>query len=67
MRTQCEICGSENDAELYTDWECVSCGQNYKYDEGHAIVLTEDQRALLQLANSPLVFKSYTKTPGDNE
>lgn len=46
---KCEICEHvTNDVPPYGDWECESCGQQYAYDEGHKIILTEDQIIVLR-------------------
>ena len=50
MGMQCEICGHKQEEKGY-DWQvwtCEKCGQKYGYIEDHAILLTDDQRALLK-------------------
>lgn len=42
----CQVCGhrlSETDLDRYTDFTCQMCGQLYEYNEGHSIVLDEEQ------------------------
>ena len=46
----CLVCGTEFDCfESYGEENCPACDQKYLYEEGLAIVLTEEQKKLLQL------------------
>ena len=48
----CQICKTAFKADEYNDSgvnQCPKCGQVYNYDEGPAIVLTEEQRNILGL------------------
>ena len=63
MGPYCEICGAHmgelynektgessnpHNYEDYGDNTCPKCGQNYTYSEGDAIVLSEEQRSIIQ-------------------
>jgi len=49
-RAKCDICGHDQVVGTYSDWVCEQCGQEYEYEEGHSIVLTEAQRDCLRKA-----------------
>ena len=46
--TTCQICFHRQEVPTYDDWECESCGQEYTYEEGHILKLSEDQLTLLR-------------------
>lgn len=48
----CEICRHKQQVEKFGDWQCASCKQEYAYDEGHAIRLSDEQRCLLEEAKA---------------
>jgi DNA-directed RNA polymerase subunit RPC12/RpoP len=51
FRFDCEICTTEvavGDTQKYSGVHCPKCGQEYGYDEGLAIVLTEEQKLVLR-------------------
>jgi uncharacterized protein YbaR (Trm112 family) len=45
---KCEICEQEFDIHDYGDGACPHCGQQYRYEEGLTIFLSEAQRTLLR-------------------
>jgi len=47
LRT-CNLCGAERIGESYSNWTCSSCGQQYIYEEGDMLQLSEHQRNLLR-------------------
>lgn len=48
MTDTCIICGHVQEVGNYDDWTCASCGQQYEYEERHAIVLSGPQVAALR-------------------
>jgi predicted RNA-binding Zn-ribbon protein involved in translation (DUF1610 family) len=46
-RMVCEICDAEFRIEAYGDGACPHCGQQYVYDEGYALKLSDEQKAKL--------------------
>lgn len=47
----CDVCGHNQEVYSYGDFACSSCGQEYKYDEGHKIALSPEQIAALRTMN----------------
>ncbi len=45
---QCEICDHKQLVDSYEGWQCANCEQQYAYDEGHCIILSEAQLDLLR-------------------
>ena len=45
---ECEICKCEFAIETYGDGVCPLCGQRYIYEEGHQIVLTDEDKEILR-------------------
>ena len=43
MKAKCILCGASKHVDSFDDWTCEKCGQQYEYEEGHRIVLTEEQ------------------------
>ena len=50
----CLICEWYQNVDSYDDWKCKQGGQQYKYDEGHSIVLDDEQLAILRGLNKPV-------------
>lgn len=44
----CTICGGKVEGEEYGDSQCLACGQEYEYEEGPQLVLSDEQIALLK-------------------
>lgn len=44
----CQICQIRQKVYSYGNWTCDHCGQEYKYEEGHMIVLTSEQIEILR-------------------
>ena len=44
----CEICGNKFYIGTYSGDYCKKCGQQYDYDEGHFLVLSDEQREFLR-------------------
>ena len=40
---ECEICGSEFSMLKYSDSKCAHCGQDYEYEEGYRLKLSDLQ------------------------
>lgn len=47
MKLGCYVCDHENDVEEYRDFDCENCGQRHVYEEGHMVVLTDNQKSIL--------------------
>lgn len=62
MKINCDVCGAENIVQSYLDWMCSKCGQQYEYEEGHRIKLSEKQLNLLRA-----LLTSETTTPSKQE
>ncbi len=45
---KCDICNSEFTIDTYGDGVCPKCSQEYIYEEGHMIVLNDEQKQLLR-------------------
>lgn len=56
--SECTICGKTIQHETYDDFKCPKCGQEFIWDEGHQIVLTDSQMELLRAAYRQQVIEA---------
>lgn len=47
-QAQCQICGKRQEVPTQGDWNCNKCEQQYVYEDGSEIVLSEDQIQVLR-------------------
>jgi len=49
MKSPCLICDTENERKHYVDdYTCSRCGQEYSFDEGVLMMLSEEQYEILR-------------------
>lgn len=49
MKSRCLICDTENERKHYVDdWTCSTCEQEYSFDEGVLMMLTDKQYDILR-------------------
>ena len=45
--TDCGLCGAEFKIECWGSGSCPKCGQEHEYEEGHMLVLSDEQKQIL--------------------